>query len=150
MPQLAGMDAKERTRLVNETLVAESAAGHIITYRGEISDVAYFILKGSVGVGYLGEDEYVILNYLREGELFGAIAALTGLQRTANIITEEPCEFLILPSQTLQRLARRHDGLRVMFYTLMAQRLSATELPNSVTLDQEMLRELRTDQPATT
>ena len=119
----------------------------IITYRGEISDVAYFILKGCVGVGHLKEDEYVILRYMGEGEIFGEIAALTGLQRTANIITEEPCEFIILPSQTLQRLARRHEGLRAMFYSLMAQRLSATELAHNITLDQGMLRELRTNQP---
>jgi len=147
MPELAGMTQKERKWLVSETLVAESKPGQIITYRGEISNMAYFILKGSVGVGYIRDEEYVILNYLREGDFFGEVAALTGLQRTANVITEEPCEFLILPSRAVQRLARNHEGLHRMLQATVAQRLSTTEMPHGIGLDQELLRELRTSQP---
>ncbi len=39
--------------MASDTLVAEAQAGKVITYRGEESDAAYFILKGSVGVGYI-------------------------------------------------------------------------------------------------
>jgi len=132
MPELAAMSQKERAQLVNETLVAQSRPGEIITYRGEISSMAYFILKGSVGVGYIRDDEYVILNYLREGDFFGEVAALTGTRRTANVITEEPCEFLILPSRVVQRLARNHEGLRHMLQATMAQRLSIRSGPGVV------------------
>lgn len=111
--------------------------------------MAYFILKGSVGVGYMGDGEYVIVNYLREGNFFGEVAALTGSKRTANIITEEASQFLIIPSKTLQRLAHKHEGLRQMFYATMAQRLSVIELPRGIVLDQDLLRELRTIQPET-
>ena len=83
------MSPKERAQLAADTLVAEAPGGKLVTYRGEASDAAYFILKGSVGAGYIKDDEYVILNYLHEGDFFGEVAALTGMQRTANIITDE-------------------------------------------------------------
>jgi len=147
LPGLAELSLKERMQLASEMLVAEASAGQVITYRGEISDMAYFILKGSVGVGNMRDDEYVVLNYLREGDFFGEVAALTGSQRTANIITEEASEFLIIPSKTVQRLARKHESLRHLLLATMTQRLSMTELPYGVGLDQQLLRDLRTIQP---
>ena len=144
LPGLTGLSPKERAQLVSDTLVADAAPGQVITYRGETSNMAYFVLKGSVGVGYISGDEYRIVNYLREGDFFGEIAALTGAARTANIITEEPSEFLIIPARVIRRLANRFKGLKQMLYSTMAYRLSTIELPRSASLDQVLLRELRT------
>ena len=110
--------------------------------------MAYFILRGSVAAGYLKDDDYIIVSYMQEGDFFGEIAALTGAARTANIITEEESEFLIIPSKVMRQLAKQYDGLRQVFYTTMAQRLSKIELPRGTTLDQDLLRELRTNLPA--
>jgi len=148
MPALAGMSLKERAQLASDTLVAEAPGGKVVLYRGEASDSAYFILKGSVAAGYIKDEEYIILNYMHEGDFFGEVAALTGAQRTANIITEEDCEFLILPSKVIRRLAQMYAGLGDVFYTVISERLSQTELPHGVSLDQQLLRELRTVQPA--
>jgi MFS family permease len=147
LPELSGMSAKERTQLASGTLVAEAPGGKMITYRGEESDTAYFILKGSVGVGYLKEDEYIILNYLHEGDFFGEVAALTGMPRTANIITEEDCEFLILPSKVVKGLTKKYPALNVLLHTMIGERLSQTELPGGTSYDQQLLLDLRTKQP---
>lgn len=150
LPQLMGMSQKERVQLASDTLVAETKGGRVVTYRGEESDAAYFILKGSVGAGYMKENEYVILRYLREGDFFGEVAALTGMSRTANVITEEDSEFLIIPSKVLKRLAKRYPALNVMLHTTIGERLSLTELPRGTGFDQQLLRELRTSQPEAT
>ena len=147
LPQLMGMSQKERAQLASDTLVAEAKGGRVVTYRGEESDAAYFILKGSVGAGYMKEGEYVILRYLHEGDFFGEVAALTGMARTANVITEEDSEFLIIPSKVLKRLAQRYPALNVMLHTTIGERLSLTELPRGTGFDQQLLRELRTSQP---
>jgi len=149
LPELAEMPSKERSQLAKDTLVADAPGGKIVVYRGEASDSAYFILKGSVGVGYITEEEYVILNYLHEGDFFGEVAALTGAQRTANVIAEEQSEFLILPSEVMRRLANKYDRLREIFYATMSERLSRIELPRGTSLDQNLLRELRTAAPKT-
>jgi CRP-like cAMP-binding protein len=147
LPSLTGMSAKERAQLASSTLVAEAPGGKIITYRGEESDAAYFILKGSVGVGYIRGDEYVILNYLKEGDFFGEVAALTGMKRTANIITEEESEFLIIPARVLKRMTRNYPGFNVMLHTVIGERLSQTDMPRGLSFDQQLLRELRSSQP---
>jgi MFS family permease len=147
LPELAGMSPKERTQLASDTLVADASPGTLVTYRGEVSDVAYFILKGSVGAGYLRDQEYVFLRNLREGDFFGEVAALTGMQRTANVITEEDSQFLIIPSKVMKRLTQKYPALNVMLYTTIGERLSLTELPRGTGFDQQLLRDLRTSQP---
>ena len=147
MPELVELNPKERAQLASDTLVAEASVGKVVVYRGETSDAAYFILKGSVAAGFLKDDEYVILRYMHEGDFFGEVAALTGKQRTANIITEEDSEFLIIPSKVMRRLTDRFGSLREMFHSTISERLSLTELPIGGGLDQQSLRELRTNQP---
>jgi CRP-like cAMP-binding protein len=145
MKEMQGMSPKERDQLAAQTLVATAPGGKIIVYRGEASDMAYFILKGSVAAGYIKDDDYIIVSYMQEGDFFGEIAALTGAARTANIITEEESEFLIIPSKVMRQLAGQYDGLRRVFYATMAQRLSKIELPRGASFDQDLLRELRTN-----
>lgn len=147
LPELRDMSPKARAQLAADTQVVEAPGGKIITYRGEVSDVAYFILKGSVGAGFIRDDEYVILNYMREGEFFGEVAALTGMTRTANVITEEESMFLILPAKVMRGLARNYPGLNVKLYTLIGERLNQTEMPRGTSYDQKLLLELRTAQP---
>ena len=147
MPGLSGMSPKERAQLASDTLVSDAAPGTVITYRGEASDAAYFILKGSVGAGYLQEGDYVILRYLYEGDFFGEVAALTGMQRTANVIAEENSQFLIIPSKVMKRLTQKYAALNVLLHTTIGERLSLTELPRGTGFDQQLLRDLRTSQP---
>ena len=146
---LERMTSGERDELAAQTLIADAPPGTLVVYRGETSDMAYFILKGSVGVGYLKDDEYVILNILRDGDFFGEVAALTGALRTANIITEEESEFLVLPSKVLRNLARNYQEVRLIFHTTMIDRLSMIDQPRGMGMDQQLLRELRTSQPDT-
>lgn len=145
MPELQGMTPKEQAQLASDTLVAEAPGGKVVVYRGEASDAAYFILKGSAAAGFLRDDEYVILNTMREGDFFGEVAALTGMQRTANIITEEESEFLIIPSKVMKRLTKQYRALGVRLHTTIGERLSLTELPKGTGFDQQLLRELRTN-----
>jgi MFS family permease len=147
MPGLQMMSPKEQAQLASDTLVSEAPGGKVVVYRGEESDAAYFILKGSVGAGYIRDGEYVILRYMQEGEFFGEVAALTGMQRTANIITEEESRFLIIPAKVMKRLAQKYPALNVMLHTMIGERLSLTELPRGTGFDQQLLRELRTSQP---
>jgi len=144
---LERMTSRERDELAAQTLIAEAPPGTLVVYRGETSDMAYFILKGSVGVGYSKDNEYVILNILRDGDFFGEVAALTGAVRTANIITEEESEFLVVPAKVLRNLTRNYEEVRVMFQTTMIDRLSMIDQPRGMGMDQQLLRELRMSQP---
>ena len=147
LPQLMGMSPKERGQLASDTLVVEAPGGKVVTYRGESSDAAYFILKGSVGAGYVKDEEYVILRYMKVGDFFGEVAALTGMPRTANVITEEASELLVIPAKVIRRLAQKYAALNVLLHTTIGERLSLTELPRGTGFDQQLLRDLRSIQP---
>jgi CRP-like cAMP-binding protein len=147
MEGLENMPSGERDELAAQTLIAQAPPGVVVVYRGETSDMAYFILKGSVGVGLVREQEYIILEYKREGDFFGEVAALKGMQRTANIITEEDCEFLVIPAQLMKQLARSYPSWNLVLQTSISVHLSRTERPHGTGYDQQMLRELRTNQP---
>jgi CRP-like cAMP-binding protein len=147
-PELAGMSVKERKRLADQTLVADAPGGKIVVHIGESSDAAYFILKGSVGVGVLKDNDYLILNYLKEGDFFGEVAAFTGGERTANVITEEESQFLIIPARAMRNLADHYEGLKRIFFTTISVRLSHPDWPLLTLLNQDLLRELRTNTPA--
>jgi CRP-like cAMP-binding protein len=145
MPEMRHIGAKELDQLAAGMLVAEAPGGTVVVYRGEISDSAYFILSGRAAAGYLEDDEYIILNYLNAGDFFGEVAALTGVGRTANVITEEDSELLIIPSKMMQRLTKTYEGLRKFFYATMAERLNRIEPAHGISSDQGLLRELRTE-----
>ena len=67
------------------------------------------------------------------------------MQRTANVITEEDCEFLIIPAKVMRRLARKYLGWSVTLDITIGQHLSLTERPHGSGYDQQMLRDLRTE-----
>ena len=143
IPQMSSMSPRELDQLASDTLVAEAPPGTVVVYHGESSDAAYFILKGSVAAGIIEKDEYVILNYLYEGDFFGEVSALTGAKRTANVITEEDSEFLIIPAKVMKTLASKYEAASTVFQTTMAERLKRIELLRTASLDQDLLRELR-------
>jgi CRP-like cAMP-binding protein len=147
MDGLEGMTSNERDEFAAQTLIAQAPPGVVVVYRGETSDMAYFILKGSVGVGLVREQEYILLEYKREGDFFGEVAALKGMPRTANIITEEDCEFLVIPAQVMRQLTRNYPGWNSVLQTSIIVHLSRTERSHGMGYDQQMLRELRTSQP---
>lgn len=141
------MSSHKRDQLAAETLVATVPGGKIVIYRGEVSNMAYFILKGSATAGYIKDDDYFMANTMRAGDFFGEIAALTGAARSANVITEEESELLIIPATVMRRLASQYEGLRRIFYLTIEERLTRIELPRGTGMDQQLLRELRTSQP---
>ena len=149
MNGLDAMTPEERDEFAARTLTAGATAGMVVVYRGETSDMAYFILKGSVGVGIIHEQEYSILSYLHEGDFFGEVAALREVQRTANVIAEEDSEFLIIPAKIMRQLAGNYPVWNQEIHITIGERLSVMERPHGTGLDQQLLRELRTNQPET-
>lgn len=140
---------KERQSLAAQTLVADAPGGAIVIHKGETSDNAYFILSGQAVAGYVEEDEYQLLEVLNPGDFFGEIAALTGLPRTANIITDEDTTVLQVPAATLREMTK-HPALNRLFLNKLTERMirmKMLDVPRNGGLDQAILRELRTPEP---
>lgn len=149
---LASLNAEDRKSLVKETRIYDAPPGTAIVRQGERSDAAYFILDGGAVAGRDDAESYQSLEVLQPGDFFGEIAALTGVPRTANVITEQPTRVLQVPAATLRRMmADTH--LNRLFMSKMTERMmrmNMLDLPRLGALDQQSLRELRQPDPHVT
>ncbi len=150
MPAFAHLSPAERQELLTDMQYVDAPEGAPIVRQGEVSDVAYFILDGGAIAGRKEKDQDRVLEVLNAGDFFGEIAALTGVPRTANVVTNKAAGLLRVPAATL-RLMMQHTELYRMLVSELRERLTRmdiVELPKMLAYDQNMLRDLRTpDQP---
>jgi len=71
---------------------------------GAPSDHMYVILGGTVRVER-GDDHKVILARLHAGDFFGDLSLFDGEPRSASVVTETPCDFMVIEQTTLGVLA---------------------------------------------
>ncbi len=152
LPALSGLTAADRQGLLTEMRYIEAAEGAAIVRHGEVSDAAYFILEGGAIAGRPENGQDRVLEVLSPGDFFGEIAALTGLPRTANVVTSQPAVLLRVPAATLRLMSRNADLNRLLMSKMTERmiRMDMIELPKMLAYDQKMLRDLRTPetQPA--
>lgn len=150
LPALTGLSTRERQAFIDKARVNEASAGTVILRHGEVSDAAYFILEGRAVAGREEEGAYRSLEVLSAGDFFGEIAALTGVPRTANVITEQPSTLLQVPAAALRHLVS-DPTLNRIFLSKMTERMmrmNMIDLPRFARHDQQALRELRTAEAA--
>jgi len=146
LPVLSDLTASDRESLIKHSQVSQAPAGATIVRHGEAGNEAFFILEGRAVAGVATRDGgYRSLSIMSDGDFFGEIAALTGSQRTANVVAEEPTTLLQIPANTLRDMMALPVIGRLMLST-MSKRLArthSTDLPRLAGLDQEALVELR-------
>lgn len=146
LPALSGLSEQDRESFIAQATVSQAPAGATIVRHGESGDDAFFILDGRAVAGLARPDgEYRSLSTMTAGDFFGEIAALTGSQRTANVVAEDASELMQIPADTLRSLMGK-PALGGLLLSKMGERLSrthASDLPRLAGLDQEALRELR-------
>jgi len=149
VPSLAGLPPRDREALVTSARVRDATAGAAIMRAGDASDSAYFLLSGRAVAGLAREGEpQRTLSAMETGDIFGEIAALTGSQRTADVVAEEQSSLLEIPAATLRRLMEVPD-FRELVQGKMTERLARTaslaDLPRFGGFDQTALRQARSE-----
>lgn len=150
IPALSALTPEERTGLLQDMRCINASAGTAIVRQGESSDTAYFILDGGTVAGRNERGHERILEVHAPGDFFGEIAALTGMRRTADVVTSRRSTLLSVPAVTLRRMSANPE-LDRLFLSKMTERMlrmDLIELPRRNVLDQEVLRDLRTADPA--
>jgi CRP-like cAMP-binding protein len=149
IPAFAILNMDERKSLLKEMRRIEALEGTAIIRQGETNDAAYFILDGGSVAGRTENGSERILEVHAPGDFFGEIAALTGMPRTANVVTNQASVLLRVPAPALREMAKRPELNRV-FLSKMTERMVRMEmidLPKRAVLDQKLLRDLRTAEP---
>jgi CRP-like cAMP-binding protein len=149
LPALATISLQDRRSLLKDMRYIEAPEGTSIVRQGEDSDAAYFILEGGAVAGREEHGHERILEVLSPGDFFGEIAALTGVPRTANIITDRPSVLLRVPAVTLREITKNEEMNRLLISKMTERmiRMDMIDLPKKIQYNQQVLRELRTAEP---
>lgn len=143
---LAAVPKHEQRELVARARVYELQPSMTIVRQGEQSDSVFFLLDGRTIAVREEHGVERVLEVHGPGDFFGEIAALTSMPRTASVIAEQPTLVLQVPASALRRLMLGTQLSRLIMSKLTERmlRMSMVELPRFASVDQEALRELRT------
>ena len=146
LPVFTQLNMAERTQFMEGTQIRSAPAGSSLIRRGEPGEDAFFILSGRAVAGIstsVGASRS--LSIMAAGDFFGEIAAIMGIERTADVVAEKETTLLQVPAENLKRLMD-HPRLRYLLLSKLTERLSrthVTDLPRLAGFDQDNLRDLR-------
>jgi len=90
----------------------------------ELSTDVYFLLSGEVRVLMrTASGREVILNEMKPGEVFGELAALDGIKRSANVTALTKGEACVMPAAVFKELLFANRPVAERLFCLMAGRL---------------------------
>lgn len=116
-------------------------AGRVICCRGDAPDGCFVILKGAVKVWVKADDgQEILLSVLGEGDIFGEMALLDRLPRSATVTALKACELCHLSTPMFERLADINPALSRRLQRILSVRLRAA---NEAVLVQQMPLQMR-------
>lgn len=109
----------------------------LIICEGDESDSLYVLLKGKVKI-YAGDDsgKEIVINIQGPGEIFGEVAMIGKIPRSASVMSIEPVEVAFLSRAKFEACLLEHPELAVKFLGLLVERvLSLTEMTKNLALN---------------
>lgn len=109
----------------------------LIICEGDESDSLYVLLKGRVKI-YAGDDsgKEIVINIQGPGEIFGEVAMIGEIPRSASVMSIEPVEVAFLSRAKFENCLLDHPELAVKFLRLLVDRvLSLTQMTKNLALN---------------
>jgi CRP/FNR family cyclic AMP-dependent transcriptional regulator len=101
------LGAEERRKLLAQAHPVRAHKGQILSARGEAAADVYVVQEGRLDVVlYAADGREVSLRTLREGQLFGELAAIDDAVRSVSIIAATDARLLRLPQQAFRDALR--------------------------------------------
>ena len=116
----------EAEELLPRLTPLEAPAGKYVLRKGTEGKEVFFIMRGSVKVCCVNrEGNEVDLAILGKGDMFGEIALLAEVPRTADVVCLSSCRFCRLTREEFLAHVRFHSGLVLLMLQYMAKRVCA-------------------------
>jgi EAL domain-containing protein (putative c-di-GMP-specific phosphodiesterase class I) len=104
------------------------AAGSYIFREGDFGDCAFILEKGQVLITVSKEGENVPVAILNPGELFGEMAIIDGLPRSASAFAIEDCELSVISESLLNERVGASDPILQLLVSLLIKRLRSVNM----------------------
>jgi CRP/FNR family cyclic AMP-dependent transcriptional regulator len=127
VPLFSELDRRHRATIAKTVFSRTFDAGDIIVREGEPGVGAFMIRSGKVEVTKESGDEIEHLNTLGPGDVFGEIALLTDMPRSATVRAVEPTELLGLTAWNFRAELQKSPELAYQMLRITARRLAAAD-----------------------
>ncbi len=127
-PVFRSLPEGERKALAERFRLVRVAEGQVVVREGETDRSLYLIKQGRFEVSAVppGGDEPVVLAELGPGELFGEVAIVGEVPRTATVRALEDAEVLRADPEVLEPVLQAHPQVRAALEALRDERARAT------------------------
>lgn len=99
-PIFSGVGLPEQQMLADNCFIMQRGKEEVIIEQDEVGDTLYIIIKGRVLILLKNQSTgWVRVNILHPGDVFGEIAILRHIPRTARVVTDTPCTFLTIDAK---------------------------------------------------
>ena len=123
-----GLSEQELSALDEVTVLKRFRKDNMIILAEEEGDTLFVINRGRVKVTILSEDgREIILSMLGPGEFFGELSLLDGKPRSANVVTTEETELLMLRRSEFIQLIHKIPPIAAKLLAELAGRLRKTD-----------------------
>ena len=112
----------------------EYLPGEVIFDEGEVGQALYVVLAGRVLICKQGQSEIVPLAEIPTGALFGEVALIDGVPRTAQARALEQCTLAALARSDFNRLLDTHAGIASKIALQLARDLGQKLVARNLTI----------------
>jgi CRP/FNR family cyclic AMP-dependent transcriptional regulator len=114
--------------LASKASLRDASKGDVFFRKGDAGDVMFAIVSGMVRIcATSDEGKEIVLGILSEGDLFGEISLLDGLQRAADAVAMTNCSVLVLTRQDFLEHLSADKNFALGLMRSLARRLRATD-----------------------
>ena len=122
VPLFSSLSVEDFQSVAEKLEEKEFAKGDYMVKQGELGDYFYVLKKGEADV--VLEDEQKKVATLKEGDFFGEIALLVGVERTASVIAMSDITAIIMNKKGFNELLKENPTVAANLSKTLVLRLS--------------------------
>lgn len=103
---------EDREFLVSRSVLKPVGPGALLCRQGQRDRRVYLIIKGEVEISRDNQGKQLVLGKLGRSEIFGEVAAMVKIPRTASVIATSPTVLLEIPIEVMEELLQRTPAIR--------------------------------------
>ncbi|WP_419798939.1 MAG: Crp/Fnr family transcriptional regulator [Terasakiella sp.] len=124
---LSGLDGAMLDRLLSMTVTRRLDKNETLFVKGDPGDSLFGVQEGKIKIVTTSPNgKEVTLNIIEEGQFFGEIALLDGMDRTADAVAMEKTEVLVIQRRDFIPFLEKHPKLCIQVMQLLCHRVRLT------------------------
>jgi CRP/FNR family cyclic AMP-dependent transcriptional regulator len=123
----AGISEASVLSMASASRILRYPKGSTIFFQDDPAEALYLVHKGTVAIVLTSIDgRELVINEMRDGELFGELAILTGQPRSTGALATTEAEVMLIPRQVFMKVVESEPKVTQRLLELTAHRLCAS------------------------